>query len=47
MRLIELCLCPSSILGFLGAIGVNRLGVNDDLIMTAIETHERLGDEGL
>jgi len=36
-----------SIMGFLGAMGVNRLGVNDDLIMTAIETHERLGDEGL
>ncbi len=36
-----------SILGFLGAMGVNRLGVNDELIATAIETHERLGEEGL
>ncbi len=36
-----------SILRFLAAVGVNRLGVNDELIMTVIETHERLGDEGL
>jgi len=36
-----------SILGFLGAMGVNRLGVNDELITAAIEAHERLGEEGL
>ena len=36
-----------SILGFLGATGINRLGENDDFIMIAIASYERLGDEGL
>ena len=36
-----------SIMGFLGATGVNRLGVNDELITAAVEAHERHGEEGL
>jgi len=37
----------NSIMGFLSAMGVDRLGVNDELIIVAIATHEQLGDEGL
>ena len=36
-----------SVLGFLGAMKVNRLGENDELILQAIIVHESLGDEGL
>jgi len=36
-----------SIVSFLADMGINRLGINDDLIMTAIETHESRGVEGL
>ena len=36
-----------SIMGFLSAHGVDRLGENDDLIILAIQIHEAFGDEGL
>ena len=36
-----------SILGLLSAMGIDRLGVNDEMIMTVVDTHERLGVEGL
>jgi hypothetical protein len=35
------------IVGFLSAMGIDRLGENDEFIMTAIETHAQHGDVGL
>lgn len=37
----------NTIMGFLGYMGVKRLGENDDLIIQAITAHESRGDEGL
>ena len=37
----------STIMGFLNYMGVDRLGVNDELINQAITAHESHGDEGL
>ncbi len=36
-----------AIISFLSDMGINRLGMDDGLIVTAIETHERRGVEGL
>jgi hypothetical protein len=37
----------NNIMGFLGYMGVGRLGENDDLVIQAITAHESNGDEGL